>query len=55
MSDQYSQFLTDVVTAAGLIAHGKQDKKFAERLSTEAIELRAVLAQEAGKLSLIHI
>jgi len=49
MSDQYSQFLTDVVTAAGLIAHGKQDKKFAERLSTEAIELRAVLAQEAGK------
>ena len=35
----FRQFLTDVITAAGLLAHGKQDKKFAERLSAEAYAL----------------
>lgn len=35
-----SQFLTDVITAAGMIAHGKQDKKFARRLSDEASRLQ---------------
>lgn len=36
----YTQFLTDVTTAAGLIEHGKQDKKFAARLGEEAARLR---------------
>ncbi len=36
---RFRQFLTDVITAAGLVAHGKQDKKFAERLSIEAVQL----------------
>lgn len=37
---QTAQFLTDVITAAGMIAHGKQDKKFAQRLADEAARLQ---------------
>lgn len=36
----YVQFLTDVRTAAGLVAHGKQDKKFAEHLADECARLQ---------------
>lgn len=34
------QFLTDVVTAAGLLEHGKQSKALAERISNGAYSLR---------------
>lgn len=36
LDTQSKQFLSDVITAAGLVSCGKQDKKFAERLSKEA-------------------
>lgn len=34
------QFLTDVVTAAGLLHHGKRDKKLAERIGAAAMSMR---------------
>lgn len=34
-----SQFLTDVVTAAGLLSHGKTDKVLAKRISEFAFNL----------------
>ncbi|KGS34527.1 hypothetical protein X962_2005 [Burkholderia pseudomallei MSHR7343] len=34
------QFLTDVVTAAGLLSHGHTDKKLATRITDQAYELR---------------
>lgn len=34
------QFLTDVVTAAGLLSHGRTDKKLATRISDGAFELQ---------------
>lgn len=40
MKQEFSQFLTDVLTAAGLVAHGKQDKGLAARLSSAVVELR---------------
>lgn len=40
-SIKFRQFLTDVITTAGLVAHGKQDKKLAERLASEAIRFMA--------------
>lgn len=36
----FSQFLTDVVTAAGLLHHGKTDKALAARISQFAFHLR---------------
>jgi len=42
---KFPQFLTDVVTAAGLLAHGKQDKGLAARISSYAYELRTHPAQ----------
>ena len=36
----FSQFLTDVVTAAGLLSHGKTDKALARRISDFAFHLR---------------
>lgn len=41
MKQEFSQFLTDVLTAAGLIAHGKQDKGLAARLSSAVVEFRS--------------
>lgn len=38
----YSQFLTDVTTAAGLLKHGKQCKHLAERIADYAFTARAV-------------
>lgn len=38
------QFLSDVLTAAGLIEHGRQSKALAERLSRGCMSLRALLA-----------
>ncbi len=37
---EIAQFLTDVVTAAGLLSHGRTDKKLATRISEQADELR---------------
>ena len=36
----FSQFLSDVVTAAGLLSHGKTDKSLAARISEFAFRLR---------------
>lgn len=38
---QHSQFLSDVLTAAGLITHGKQCKALGERLADMVMRLRA--------------
>lgn len=46
---QHSQFLTDVLTAAGLITHGKRCKALGERLSDMVMRLRAAPQQEAQK------
>lgn len=35
-----SQFLSDVMTAAGLLSHGKRDKALAERLSQTCMQIR---------------
>ncbi|QHJ79792.1 MAG: hypothetical protein [Caudoviricetes sp.] len=40
MKPEFSQFLTDVLTAAGLVAHGRQDKGLAARLSSAVVALR---------------
>lgn len=40
------QFLTDVVTAAGLLEHGKRDKALATRIAERAYKLNAALAKE---------
>jgi hypothetical protein len=37
---EIEQFLTDVVTAAGLLSYGRTDKKMATRISEQAYELR---------------
>ena len=34
------QFLTDVVTAAGLLSCGKQSKALAERIASDAMRMR---------------
>ena len=39
-----TRFLTDVVTAAGLLSHGNQSKAVAERVSDEAFAIRSMLA-----------
>lgn len=39
-STEYSQFLTDVMTAAGLVSHGKQCKALGERLGAGAMKYR---------------
>jgi hypothetical protein len=41
------QFLTDVVTAAGLLSHGKRDKGLARRISDRADEIRGSLFASA--------
>ena len=40
LDTEMQRFLTDVVTAAGLLYHGKRDKKLAERLSARAHSIR---------------
>lgn len=40
MRQEFSQFLTDVLTAAGLVANGRQDKGLASRLTEAVINLR---------------
>ena len=37
---QTQRFLTDVLTAAGLLFHGKRDKKLAERIGAAAMAMR---------------
>lgn len=37
---EIAQFLTDAVTAAGLLSHGRTDKKLAARITAQADELR---------------
>jgi hypothetical protein len=41
MSVAFSQFLTDVMTAAGLLSHGKRDKALAARLGAECMKIRS--------------
>lgn len=50
-SAEYSQFLTDVMTAAGLVSHGKQCKALGERLGAAAMKyrLQAPAAQASGQ------
>lgn len=43
------QFLTDVLTAAGLVSYGKQSKALAERLSDGAMKFRAAWAAQFGQ------
>ncbi|ESH90755.1 hypothetical protein B551_0222555 [Cupriavidus sp. HPC(L)] len=38
---EVSRFLTDVMTAAGLVSHGKQSKALGNRLGRKAMELRS--------------
>lgn len=40
MKPEFSQFLTDVLTAAGLVANGCQDRGLASRLTEAVINLR---------------
>ena len=39
-SAEYGQFLSDVLTAAGLVTHGKQCKALGERLADMCVKLR---------------
>ena len=43
---QHNQFLSDVLTAAGLVTHGKQCKALGERLGAMVMRLRAAPQQE---------
>ena len=43
----FSQFLSDVMTAAGLVSHGKQCKALGDRLGDMVMRLRAAPQQEA--------
>jgi len=44
------QFLTDVVTAAGLLSHGKTDKGLAQRISSDAYKICAdIFADRAAR------
>ena len=45
-STQHSQFLSDVLTAAGLLTHGKQCKALGDRLADMVMRLRAAPQQE---------
>lgn len=51
-STQHSQFLSDVLTAAGLVTHGKQCKALGERLADMVMRLRAAPQQEAQEPAL---
>lgn len=42
-------FLADVMTAAGLVTHGKQCKALGERLMENVAQLRAAIAQQKGQ------
>ena len=44
MDKEVSQFLADVMTAAGLVSHGKQCKELGERLRKGCMNLRNNLA-----------
>ena len=46
-SMQDLHFLTDVVTAAGLLCHGKRDKGLAKRISEHAYKVRAAIPLSA--------
>lgn len=43
------QFLTDVLTASGLLYHGKTDKVLARRISDDADNLRKILHELSYK------
>jgi hypothetical protein len=42
LEPRVSRFLSDVVTAAGLLEHGKRDKKLASRIAAESYSLRGL-------------
>lgn len=43
---EVSQFLSDALTAAGMVRHGKQDKKFAELLADGCVRVRSAWRAE---------
>jgi hypothetical protein len=47
----YGQFLSDVMTAAGLVAHGKQCKALSDRLGDMVMRLRAAPQPEAAAMT----
>lgn len=51
---EVSQFLTDAMTAAGMVRHGKKDKKFAERLADACVRVRfAWLAEQPAPVAVV--
>ena len=47
---EFDQFLSDVMTAAGLVTHGKQCKQLGERLGDAVMKLRKVAASIGRKV-----
>ena len=47
---EFDQFLSDVMTAAGLVTHGKQCKQLGERLGAAVMKLRRVAASVGRKV-----
>lgn len=45
---EFDQFLSDVMTAAGLVTHGKQCKQLGERLGAAVMKLRAYGITQRG-------
>jgi hypothetical protein len=45
---EFTRFLTDVVTAAGLLSHGRTDKGLAARIAEASFKLRAAPPPPAG-------
>lgn len=45
-SVEFTQFLTDVTTAAGLLEHGKRDKGLARRIGDGSVKARLAWAQK---------
>ncbi|MCF5056869.1 hypothetical protein GIW54_05365 [Pseudomonas proteolytica] len=51
---EVSQFLADALTAAGMVRHGKQDKKFAERLASGCVRVRSAwLAEQPAPVAVV--
>jgi hypothetical protein len=46
---EYLQFLSDVMTAAGLVTHGKQSKALGERLGAAVMKFRAAAQPEPAE------
>jgi hypothetical protein len=49
LAPEFDQFLSDVMTAAGLVTHGKQCKQLGERLGAAVMKLRAHGIKKGGQ------